>query len=232
MNLSVLHSISYGLYVITSKDGERINGQIANTVFQISNDPPTVAVSINKQNLTNEFIKNSGLFAVSILSEEAPLFLIGQFGFKSGRDVDKFAGVNYHTTAQGLPYLEEGTLAYIEVKVVQEVDAKTHTIFIGEVTAAEALKKGNSMTYAYYHQVKKGGTPPAAPTYIKGEDSGSSTGSGTGGKYECTVCGYVYDPETGDPENSIPPGTAFEDLPADWTCPVCGEGKDVFKATD
>ncbi len=146
MNLKALHSIGYGLYLITSKDGERINGQIANTVFQISSDPPTIAISINKQNLTNEFIKNSGLFAVSILAEETPLSLIGQFGFKSGRDVDKFADVNYQTTAQGLPYLEDDAVAYIEAKLIQDVDAGTHTIFIGEIVGAEVLKQGNPMT--------------------------------------------------------------------------------------
>ncbi|MGI5822597.1 MAG: flavin reductase [Dethiobacteria bacterium] len=227
MNLSVLHNISYGLYVVTAKDGGRLNGQIANTVFQISNDPPTIAISINKQNLTNTFIRNSGLFAISVLSQEAPLSLVGQFGFKSGRDVDKFVDVNYKTTAQGLPYLDEGALAYIEAKVVQEINVRTHTIFIGEITAAEILRKGNPMTYAFYHQVKKGTTPPAAPTYIKEETGNSSPAT----KYECSVCGYIYDPETGDPENNIPPGTAFADLPDDWVCPVCSEGKEVFKET-
>jgi flavin reductase (DIM6/NTAB) family NADH-FMN oxidoreductase RutF len=167
MDLKALHSVSYGLYVITSKDGERINGQIANTVFQISSEPPTIAISINKQNLTNELITKSGLFAVSVLRQETPLSLIGQFGFKSGRDVDKFAGINYRTTPQGLPYLVDDALASIEAKVIQSVDAGTHNIFIGELTAAEVLKQSNPMTYAYYHQVKRGSTPPSAPTYIK-----------------------------------------------------------------
>ena len=223
MNLKALHSIGYGLYLITSKDGERINGQIANTVFQISSDPPTIAISINKQNLTNEFIKNSGLFAVSILAEETPLPLIGQFGFKSGRDVDKFADVKYQTTAQGLPYLEDEAVAYIEAKLIQDVDAGTHTIFIGEIVGAEVLKQGNPMTYAYYHQVKRGSTPPSAPTYIKSERRNGMD------KYECTICGYEYDPAEGDPENDVEPGTAFENLPDDWVCPVCGAGKDAFE---
>ena len=227
MDLKALHSISYGLYVVTSREGERINGQIANTFFQISNDPPTLAVSINKGNLTNSFIKSSGLFAVSILAEEVPLSLIGQFGFKSGRDVDKFEGLGYGTTAGGLPYLKDEVLAYIEVKIVQEVDAGTHTIFIGEITGAEVLKRGNPMTYAYYHRIKGGGTPPAAPTYIKDEQSSEMNGI-----YECTVCGYRYDPEKGDPERNVPPGTPFENLPAGWVCPVCGAGKGAFKKID
>ncbi len=148
MDSKALHSISYGLYVITSKDDEKINGQIANTVFQISNDPPTIAISINKKNLTHEFIEKSGLFAVSVLSQETPLSLIGQFGFKSGRDVDKFRGMNYRTTPKGLPYLTENVLASIEAKVIQSVDAGTHSIFVGEITDAEVLRRGDPMTYA------------------------------------------------------------------------------------
>ena len=178
MDLKALYSISYGLYLITSKDGDQINGQIANTVFQISSDPPTIAVSINKQNLTNDFIKKSGLFAVSVLREETPISLIGQFGFKSGRDMNKFADVNYRTTPRGLPYLVDDALAAIEAKLIQDVDAGTHTIFIGEITAAEVLKQGNPMTYAYYHQVKKGSTLHPLPLIskrMKGETAWIST---------------------------------------------------------
>lgn len=226
MDLKALYSISYGVYVIASKDGDRLNGQIANTVFQISSEPPTIAISINKQNLTHEFIKKSGLFTVSILEETTPLSLIGQFGFKSGRDVDKFADVKYELTPQGLPYLIDNTLAYIEAKLIQDVDAGTHTIFIGEITGAEVLKQGNPMTYAYYHQVKRGSTPPSAPTYHKDNKEKRSNGMD---KYECSVCGYVYDPAEGDPENGIEPGTPFEDLQDDWVCPVCGAGKDEFE---
>jgi flavin reductase (DIM6/NTAB) family NADH-FMN oxidoreductase RutF/rubredoxin len=224
MDLKALHSVSYGLYVITSKDGERINGQIANTVFQISSEPPTIAISINKQNLTNELITKSGLFAVSVLRQETPLSLIGQFGFKSGRDVDKFAGINYRTTPQGLPYLVDDALASIEAKVIQSVDAGTHNIFIGELTAAEVLKQSNPMTYAYYHQVKRGSTPPSAPTYIKENERRKGMDI-----YECTICGYEYDPAEGDPENDIESGTPFAELPDDWVCPVCGAGKDAFE---
>ena len=223
MNLSALYSISYGLYVITSRDENRLNGQIANTVFQISNDPPTLAVSINKQNLTHTVIGNSRRFVVSVLSRETPLSVIGQFGFNSGRDKDKFAGLNYRTTPRGLPYLIEHVLAWIEVELTREMDAGTHTIFVGEVTGAEVIGPGEPMTYAYYHQVKKGHTPPSAPTHL---ETKKETGAGT---YVCTVCGYEYDPATGDPDNGIEPGTAFADLPDQWTCPLCGVGKDKFE---
>jgi len=226
LNLKALYSLSYGLYVISSKDGDRINGQIANTVFQISSEPPTIAVSINKQNMTNELIRKSGLFCVSILPEETPLSLIGQFGFKSGRDVDKFAGVHYRTTPRGLPYLDEIALACIEAGVVQDVDAGTHSVFIGEITAADVLKAGNPMTYAYYHQVKRGSTPPSAPTYVANIKEERRKGMDS---YECSICGYEYSPADGDPENGIEPGTPFEKLPDDWTCPVCGAGKDAFE---
>ncbi|MGB4043805.1 MAG: flavin reductase [Thermacetogeniaceae bacterium] len=227
MDLKALYSISYGLYVIASKDGGRLNGQIANTVFQISNEPPTIAISINKQNLTHEFIMKSRLFTVSILDEETPLSLIGQFGFKSGREVDKFSEIKYELSPQALPYLVDNILAYIEAKVIKDVDAGTHTIFIGEITDAEVLAQGSPMTYAYYHQVKRGSTPPAAPTYNKDKKE-EKRGNGMD-KYECTVCGYVYDPAEGDPESDIEPGTSFEDLPDDWVCPECGVGKDEFE---
>lgn len=225
LNPKALQKISYGLYIIASRKGERLNGQVANTVFQISGDPVTIAVSINKNNLTNEFIKESKLFSVSVLAEDAPLSLIGHFGFKSGREVDKFESVNYKTGSTGLPYLTENIIAYLEAEVIREVNAGTHDIFIGKVISADVLKEGTPMTYAYYHQVKKGGTPKTAPTFIERKDGGKDKMD----KYVCLVCGYVYDPEAGDVEHGIPSGTPFEKLPEDWVCPVCGAGKDQFE---
>lgn len=225
LNPKALQKISYGLYIITSRKGDRLNGQVANTVFQISSDPVTIAVSINKNNLTNEFIKESKLFTVSVLDQDAPLSLIGHFGFKSGREVDKFEGVNYKTGSTGLPYLTENIIAYLEAEVIREVDAVTHDIFIGKVIGAEVLKEGTPMTYAYYHQAKRGGTPKNAPTFVEKESGGQNKMD----KYVCSVCGYVYDPEAGDVEHSIPSGTPFEKLPEDWVCPVCGAGKDQFE---
>ncbi len=163
MNTKALYNITYGLYIVTSKSGDKVNGQTANTVFQISSAPPTIAVSINKQNLTHEFIKASGVFAVSVLSQEAPLSLVGHFGFKSGRDVDKLATIEHQNTPGGLPYVTQSTLAWMEARVVSEADAGTHTIFIGELTGAEVLGEGMPMTYAYYQQVKKGTAPKTAP---------------------------------------------------------------------
>ena len=226
MNIKTLYKVSYGLYVVGSVKNEKYNGQIANTVFQITSEPPTIAVSINKSNLTHEFIKESKVFAVSILSKETPMRFIGHFGFKSGRDTDKFKDVKYKSGITGAPVVLEYTIAYLETEVTNMVDVGTHTIFIGKVVDAEILGTGEPMTYAYYHEVKKGKSPKTAPTYIKEENKKETKGVK---KYRCKVCGYVYDPEVGDPDSGIKPGTSFEDIPDDWVCPVCGVNKDMFE---
>ncbi len=173
MNLNALHKISYGMYIVGSRKGEKRNGQIANTVFQVTSEPPTVAVSINKTNLTHEYIRASKVFSVSILCQAAPLSYIGGFGFKSGRDVDKLKGVNYKIGQTGSPIFLDNATACLEAEVIQDVDAGTHTIFIGKVVAAEILTEDPCMTYEYYHQVKRGTTPKTAPSYIA-KDSGGT----------------------------------------------------------
>jgi flavin reductase (DIM6/NTAB) family NADH-FMN oxidoreductase RutF len=167
VNLKALYKLGYGLYIVTSIKGEKLNGQIANTVFQITSEPPTIAVSINKNNLTHEFIKESRVFAVSILSQDTPLSFIGRFGFKSGRDIDKLGGTAYEIGGTRAPLVTDNTLAHLEARVSKEVDVGTHTIFIGEVVGAEVIKEGEPMTYAYYRQVKRGTTPKTAPSYIE-----------------------------------------------------------------
>jgi len=225
MNLKALHNISYGLYVVSSTKGDKVNGQIANTVVQVTSEPPTVAVCINKQNLTHEFITQSKVFTASMLSQDTPLSFIGHFGFKSGREIDKFKDINYRLGETKAPIVLDHSLAYIEVKVINQVDVGTHTIFIGELVGADVLTEGEPMTYAYYHQVKRGTIPKTAPSYI---EEGKETASKMA-KYQCTVCGYIYDPELGDPDGDIKPGTPFEKLPDDWVCPVCGASKDQFE---
>jgi len=167
LNLEALYNISYGLYVISSRKGDKFNGQIANTVIQVTSEPPTIAVCINKQNLTHEFINASKVFTASVLSKDTPLSFIGRFGFKSGREVDKFKDVNYKLGETKAPIVLDHSLAYLEAKVVNQVDVGTHTIFVGELIGADVLKEGELMTYAYYHQVKRGTTPKTAPSYIK-----------------------------------------------------------------
>ncbi len=219
-----MYKLGYGLYIVSSRKGDRLNGQIANTVFQITSQPPTIAVSINKQNLTHEFIKESKVLAVSILSHDTSLSFIGRFGFKSGREINKFEGINYKIGESQAPVVIDNALAYIAAKVIQEVDVGTHTLFIGELVGAEIIKEGEPMTYAYYHQVKRGTTPKTAPVYI-----GEKAEVFMSPKYKCTVCGYVYDPELGDPDGGIKPRTPFEELPDDWVCPMCGASKSQFE---
>ena len=228
MNLKALYKLGYGLYVICSKKGDKLNGQMANTVFQVCSEPPTIAVALNKQNLTNEFVSVSKVFTVSILSQDTPLSFIGGFGFKSGRDVDKLKGVNYKLGETGAPVVLDHTLAYLEAKLINQIEVGTHTIFIGEIIAADVLREGEPMTYAYYHEVKRGTTPKTAPVYVEEKKEAAPKMA----KYRCTICGYIYDPEKGDPDGGIKPGTPFEDIPDDWVCPVCGASKDQFEKLD
>jgi flavin reductase (DIM6/NTAB) family NADH-FMN oxidoreductase RutF/rubredoxin len=228
MNPKALYKLTYGLHVVGSFKGENINAQIANTVIQITSEPATVAVSINKKNLTHEYIQASGVFSASILTNEAPLSFIGQFGFKSGRDTDKFAGVNYKKGPTGAPVVLENCNAYLEAKVLQSVDAGTHTIFIGQLVEAEVLNETQSMTYEYYQQVKRGATPKSAPSYQAAKPAAPPPVPPVASKYKCGVCGYIYDPAVGDPDSGVKAGTPFETLPADWVCPVCGADKREF----
>jgi len=167
MNTKALYNLSYGLYVVASEKQGKLNAQIANTVIQVPSEPPAIAVCINKQNLTHEFITESKVFTASILSQDTPLSFIGHFGFKSGREVDKLKDVNYKLGEAKAPIVLDHSVAYLEAKVINQVDVGTHTIFIGEVVGADVLGEGEPMTYAYYHQVKRGTTPKTAPSYIK-----------------------------------------------------------------
>jgi flavin reductase (DIM6/NTAB) family NADH-FMN oxidoreductase RutF/rubredoxin len=231
MNKTALQQCSYGVYVISAQSGGKLNGQIANTVCQVSSVPATVSVCINKENLTHELMSKSRAFGVSILAEETPMQFIGRFGFKSGRDGEKFEGVNYKAGQTGSPIVLDHTTSYMDCEVVATMDAGTHTIFLGRVVDAEVVGEGRPMTYEYYHQVKGGKSPKTAPTYVapaqdekpmKREEKDMAS-------YTCNVCGYVYNPAEGDPDAGIAAGTAFEDLPDSWVCPVCGAPKTEFQ---
>ncbi len=228
MDKKALHKISYGLYVICSKNNGKINGQIANAIFQVTAMPQTIAVSINRQNLTHEYIEKSKLFTMSVLSTDATMKFIGNFGFKSGRDIDKFEDITTKLSKSKVPFTIDYTVAYIEAKVFNKIDCGTHTIFIGEVQDAEILSDAKPMTYEYYHEIKGGYSPKTAPTYSGMVDKSNKKEEKKMDKYRCDVCGYVYDPEKGDPDGGIEPGTAFEDIPDDWVCPVCGATKNQF----
>jgi flavin reductase (DIM6/NTAB) family NADH-FMN oxidoreductase RutF/rubredoxin len=231
MNKNALQKISYGVYVITSHFEGKLNGQIANTVVQITSEPATVIVSLNKLNLTHELVTKSRVFGISILSEEAPMQFIGQFGFKSGRDTNKFEGVTYKTGVTSSPIVLDYTTSYIECEVMNSMDAGTHTIFLGRIVDADYVSEAPVMTYAFYHMVKGGKSPKTAPTYIEAsqEIKQEKKEEIKMAKYKCSVCGYEYDPEQGDPDGGIAPGTAFEDIPDSWVCPICGASKSEFE---
>jgi len=233
VDTKALWDISYGLYLVTSVSEGKVNGQIVNSIIQVCAETPRIAVSINKDNLTHEYIQKSGVLAVTVLEEDTPMPFIGQFGFKTGRDEDKFAKVAYTKGRTGCPIVKDNALSWFEGKVIGSADAGTHTVFIVEITGAEVLKEGKPLTYAHYQQVKKGKAPKNAPTYkgnaVEADTMKDKRKENAMQKYVCTVCGYVYDPEKGDSEGGIPPGTAFDDLPDDWTCPVCGAAKSEFE---
>lgn len=166
MDTNALRKLSYGVYIVSSVKDGRYNGQIANTVFQVTSEPPAIAVSINHQNLTWEYIKASRVFTASVLCQATPFPFIGRFGFKTGRDVDKFDGTKYKIGVTGAPVVLENATAYLEGKVINELDVGTHTIFVAELVDAGVISEEVCMTYDYYHQIKGGKTPKAAATYI------------------------------------------------------------------
>lgn len=231
MNYEAFYKISYGLYVVSSAHGGQRSGYVGNTVFQVTSQPARFAIACNKDNFTCELIRQSQGFAFSILQQDTRTELIGLFGYKSGRAVDKFASVRHRTGQTGVPILLEDALAWFECKVVQTLDVGTHLLFIGEVVAGELISDAQPpLTYAYYREVKKGKAPKNAPTYIPPASTAAAppAAASPAGKYVCTVCHFVYDPEQGDPHAGIPAGTRFEDLPEGWVCPVCGAPKSDF----
>lgn len=167
MDITTLFDISYGVYVVSSKKGEKYNGQIANAVIQVTSEPPKILVCLSKNNLTHQYIQENKLFSVSILEKETPFKFIGTFGFRSGRSFNKFKEISYKTSERGTPYVTENSLGYLECELTETLDVGTHTIFVGKLVEAEKLKQGQPLTYAFYHEVKKGKTPKNAPTYVK-----------------------------------------------------------------
>lgn len=228
MNNRALRLLSYGIYLVCSKKNDKLNGQIANSVFQVCSNPPIIVVAINKNNLTHEYIFESSVFTVSILEQDTPLSFVGKFGFKSGRDVEKLKDVAYKPGKTNSAVVIDHALAYLEAEVTQQIEVVTHTIFFGNIIGADILKAGEPMTYAYYQQVKRGVTPKSAPSYISDEKEVITKMT----KYECSVCGYIYDPEQGDSVGGIKPGTPFEEIPDDWVCPICGASKSEFKKVE
>jgi flavin reductase (DIM6/NTAB) family NADH-FMN oxidoreductase RutF/rubredoxin len=228
INFEAFFKISYGLYVVTSGNSDKANGFIANAVFQVTASPAQFAVCCNKDNFTAQTIAASGVFAISVLRQEVGPKTLGTFGYRSGRDLNKLENFNVMQGATGVPIVTDDTVAFIECKVMQTVDVGSHLMFIGEVVSADVLSTEPPITYEFYREVKKGLAPKNAPTYIDKSKLVKKTETPVGDKYKCAACGYVYDPAKGDPENSVDPGTQFEDLPEAWVCPLCGTEQGDF----
>ncbi len=198
---TALFTLSYGLYVLTAREGGRDLGCIVNTVTQLTENPTRIAVSVNKQNFTNEVIQRTGLFNVSVLTETAPMDLFRHFGFQSGRDVDKFAGRTDPVSENGLRYIGGPANALISGKVEQAIDCGTHMLYIALVTEARKLSDAPSMTYAYYFaNVKPKPQPKPAEKPRRG--------------FVCRICGYFYE---------------SDELPPDFICPLCKHGAADFE---
>lgn len=175
---TALFKIGYGLYVLTVKDGEKENGCIVNTVSQLTSNPLRVAVTVNKDNYTHEFIKNTGKMNVNCLSTDAPFGIFEWFGFVSGRDKDKMDGMSVSRSENGIAYLNFFINSFLSLEVESSVEFETHTMFICNVTESKVINNSESMTYAYYHANVK---PKPQPKEKKG--------------YVCKICGYVYEGE-------------------------------------
>lgn len=207
MNEKALFSLSYGLYVLTAHKDGLDNGCIINTAMQVTNSPNRISVTVNKSNYTTSMISATGKFNISVISEKAGFDLFKRFGFASGADVNKFDGFNNaFRTANGIMFISEGTNAYINCTVEQTVDIGTHIMFIASVDDCEILDDAATMTYSYYFANVKP-KPQVQQSAAK--------------VWVCKVCGYVYDDAKMD--------VKFEDLPADWVCPLCKHPKSDFE---
>ncbi len=200
MDNSAMFKIGYGLYLLTAKEGQKDNGCIVNTVMQVTQTPLTMVLGLNKMNYTHDMIKKTGVFNVTALCQNCPFDLFKQFGFQSGRDTDKFAGVDYAVRADnGLLYLNKHATAYFSCRVLEEQDYGTHTLFKAEVVDARTLSNEESLTYSYYQTHTK---PKPQPVKF------------TKTVWRCKICGYIYE---------------GEELPADFICPLCKHGAADFE---
>ncbi|MDY4692524.1 MAG: flavin reductase [Blautia sp.] len=192
--------LSYGLFVLTAKDNDKDNGCIINTVTQLTDEPKRITIAVNKQNLTHDMILKTGVFNVSVLSQDVPFKIFQHFGFQSGRDTDKFAEFEDKSRSDnGLYYLNKYSNAFLSAKVIETKDYGTHTLFIADIEQAEVLSDVPSVTYAYYFDHIKP-KPQPADEKKKG--------------FVCKICGYVYE---------------GEELPADFICPWCKHGAADFE---
>lgn len=201
MDKKALYQLSYGVFMLASKAGDKVNGCITNTCMQVANSPTRVAISVLNTNYTCDLIKESGIFALSLLDDTCTYETIKHFGFQSGRNVDKMEGITFPKDLNGIPYLGWQTCAVISCKVVESMDLGSHTMFIGEVLDAKLLSENAPLTYAdYQNRVKP------KPQVVKEERKIVG--------WRCKICKYVYE---------------GSELPADFVCPLCGHDRDDFE---
>ena len=195
MNKKTMYKMSYGLFVLTTRDGSKDNGCIINTAIQAASEPNQVSICLNKTNFTHDLILKTKKFTVSVISQMASFDLFKHFGFQSGREVNKFDNfLDCKRGANGIYYVTKGTNAYISVSVTKMEDLGSHTMFIGEVSDMEVLSNDPSATYEYYLNYIK----------PKPQEVGKTSDGQT--IWRCTICGYEY---------------VGEELPEDFVCPIC-----------
>lgn len=218
LDTKAFRALSYGVYVIGSQTGSQKAGCVVNTVVQVTSKPARITVAVNKDNMTSEVIRAAGAFSAVVLDEETPMEMIGTFGFRTSADTDKFAEWESAVDAQGMPYPVEHAVARFSAKVIDEIDLGSHVLFVADVVESEVLSSEPVMTYAYYHAVKGGKTPPKASSFVsdaKNEEDVVPTVDENGRiGWKCQVCGHIE---------------WVDELPDGYACPICGVGPDMFE---
>ena len=201
MDNKALYKLSYGVFMLSTKAGDKVNGCITNTCMQVANSPTRVAISVLNTNYTCDLIKESGVFALSILDETVTFETIKYFGFQSGRDVDKMSELILPTDINGIPYMGWQTCAVISCRVVSQTDLGSHMLFVAEVEDAQVINEHGPLTYAdYQNRVKPKPEKKVEDRKIIG--------------WRCKICKYVYE---------------GSELPVDYACPLCGHGAEDFE---
>ncbi|NLU37411.1 MAG: High molecular weight rubredoxin [Bacteroidales bacterium] len=234
IEFKAFHALSYGVYLVCSEYEGKKSGYVANTGFQVTSNPSVLAISCSKKNYSCDIISKRGVFSLSVLRRDLPVSLIQDFGFRSSRDFDKFSNYSHKTGQLGVPVVTDCAVAFFECNVLNSVDCGSHILFFGEVAHSEKLSAEPVLTYDYYHEHYKMLSPENAPTFIPPELLSVSrkeliSPSELASEYICILCGYTYNPELGEPENGIPPGTPFDALPEDYICPICRASKEYFR---
>ena len=199
MDKKAMYNLTYGLFILTARDGEKDNGCIINTACQVTTEPNRITICVNKDNFTHDIILKTGIFNISMLTEKSQFETYKHWGFRSGRNTDKVLPIDYIRADNGVIYIKDECNAYISCKVVSSTDLGTHTLFLADVTDGAVFNNDPSVTYAFYQKnikVSQASKAPAKKGWI------------------CTVCGYVYE---------------GEELPADFVCPWCNHDASYFE---